>query len=337
MLLVPSRQQHLVPFLLLFLLPLSLDAKEDEIRGYVIRIISEDSIAVMTNRGTEVTITLHAVDAPEKWQDHGEEAADGLSRMLYRKSVRVELQGKGERGHRRGTVLLGKEDINLKMIAQGLAWHVANHWGHSGASQKQSEIYSKAEANAKAKKIGLWSATDLIPPWEFRSIPAEVRANLEKNNRLAWANRLEEQAERLKKAHASRKELHFSQAAVLQRQTTCLLNQYSQSTKRQLLARQTELRGNIKTNTSRLGELRQEAKEYGSYETWRIEQKKRDWLRSGIWTHGEIERLAATMERTRQIKLDTYDIEIRSFERTIAKQKEELKEVEKALAMLWRR
>ena len=67
-----------------------------------------------------------------------------------------------------GKVLLSKEDINLKQIEAGLAWH--NKIYQKQQSPEDREAYAKAEEEAREAKRGLWREPEPVPPWERRKI-----------------------------------------------------------------------------------------------------------------------------------------------------------------------
>ena len=60
-----------------------------------------------------------------------------------------------------GVVYLNGENVNLKQVADGNAW-----WYRFYA--KEEPNLQIAEEEAREKKLGLWKASNPIPPWEFR-------------------------------------------------------------------------------------------------------------------------------------------------------------------------
>jgi len=59
-----------------------------------------------------------------------------------------------------GIVYLAKEDINLKMVAEGMAWHYSYF--------DKTPEYAAAEAAARQGKKGLWASPDHVNPYEWR-------------------------------------------------------------------------------------------------------------------------------------------------------------------------
>jgi len=66
-----------------------------------------------------------------------------------------------------GTVFVGDTDINLKMIADGQAWHYKKF--------DKTPAYAKAEDVAKSKRLGLWGDPMPIEPETFRHNPVKRR------------------------------------------------------------------------------------------------------------------------------------------------------------------
>jgi endonuclease YncB( thermonuclease family) len=60
------------------------------------------------------------------------------------------------------------------LIREGLAWAYAKYLAEASVETQQS--YTAAEAAARASRIGLWAGADPQPPWEYRKIEKEQRA-----------------------------------------------------------------------------------------------------------------------------------------------------------------
>jgi endonuclease YncB( thermonuclease family) len=64
-------------------------------------------------------------------------------------------------------------DAGLAMVAQGMAkWYRAYAREQTPEARGQHEF---AESEARAKRAGLWSDLDLVPPWEWRGARANAR------------------------------------------------------------------------------------------------------------------------------------------------------------------
>ena len=51
-------------------------------------------------------------------------------------------------------------DLSVALVAEGLAWHYTQY--------SDDPELARAEAQARAAEIGLWSQSSPVPPWEFR-------------------------------------------------------------------------------------------------------------------------------------------------------------------------
>ncbi len=62
--------------------------------------------------------------------------------------------------------LLSGEDVNLKQIKAGMAWHDKE----SGLNQTTADrrAYARAEQRARANRSGLWAIANPIPPWRWK-------------------------------------------------------------------------------------------------------------------------------------------------------------------------
>ena len=67
-----------------------------------------------------------------------------------------------------------RQDAGLELIKEGFAWAYAKYLPEASVETQQS--YTAAEAAARAARIGLWADADPQPPWEYRKIEKEQRA-----------------------------------------------------------------------------------------------------------------------------------------------------------------
>jgi endonuclease YncB( thermonuclease family) len=129
----------------------------------VARIIDGDTISI-----GEVRIRLEGIDAPELGQTCprerfgtwpcGQAAADELTRLLGTQDVACQNKGLDKYGRVLGLCVAGGLDVNAEMVRRGLAW----------AFVRYSTLYVAQEADARARKIGIWQG-DAQPAWEYRA------------------------------------------------------------------------------------------------------------------------------------------------------------------------
>ena len=103
---------------------------------------------------------LNGIDAPEKKQAFGAKSKARLGELVAGKDVMVEWKEKDTYGRTMGKVTQNGVDVNLQMVKEGLAWYYRKY-------SKSAEL-SRAEAEAKAGKKGLWADQNPVPPWDFR-------------------------------------------------------------------------------------------------------------------------------------------------------------------------
>jgi endonuclease YncB( thermonuclease family) len=126
------------------------------------RIVDGDTIHIGKTK-----IRLHGIDAPETKQECyrvggspyrcGEAATDALRVIIGADPVRCD-GGAYDRYKRLIAVCFaGTKDLNAEMVRQGWAL----------AYRKYSTAYVAEEANAKAKKLGLWRG-QFVAPWDWR-------------------------------------------------------------------------------------------------------------------------------------------------------------------------
>jgi micrococcal nuclease len=149
-------------FVAFLVLALTTALLADELRGKVVSIADGDTITVLDANKKQHKVRLTGIDAPEKKQAFGAKSKDRMGELVAGKDVVVEWKENDTYGRTLGKVRQGALDINLQMIKDGMAWHYKKF--------SKSEEFSKAEAEAKVDKKGLWADPNPVPPWEFRKL-----------------------------------------------------------------------------------------------------------------------------------------------------------------------
>ena len=149
----------LVVAIVLALLPQASPAA-DAFVGRVIKVIDGDTVTLLVN-DRRVKVRLTEIDAPEREQPWGVEAANALSEKVYRLKVSVQPSG-ADSGRILGRVFIASRDINREMIREGHAWAYRKYL--------TDETLIGDEDYARAQHLGLWSLpeSDRIAPWEWR-------------------------------------------------------------------------------------------------------------------------------------------------------------------------
>lgn len=140
---------------LAFLSPFSLYAER------VVKVSDGDTITVLDDENRQSRVRLWGIDAPESKQAFGKASQKHLAKAVAGKDVRLEIKGKDRYGRIIARVWIDNEDVCLRQIRDGFAWHYKHY--------APDEIeFAKAEEKARERHLGLWQDRNPIPPWEFR-------------------------------------------------------------------------------------------------------------------------------------------------------------------------
>lgn len=164
----------LVPLAILGLLSLSVGQSNDPelVEGRVIFVTDGDEIRVKTVDGRVFTVRLHGLDAPEKDQHYGAAARKELESRSLDKEARIVIHRRDSQGRYMGTVFVEGQDIGVRMLENGSAWHYKRLSGEQSSETRAR--YAKAELKARESGVGLWAAATPMPPWEFREGTGQV-------------------------------------------------------------------------------------------------------------------------------------------------------------------
>jgi micrococcal nuclease len=148
-------------FLILFLFnAIAFSADTGAFKGRVIGVLDGDTIEVLKDKAP-VRIRLFGIDSPERDQDFGTRARQFTSNKVFRKTVEVVPVEKDQYNRLVAKVYIDGKYLNQMIVAEGFAW-----W-YKRCAPKDVDL-RKAEDEARAAKIGLWSHPRPIPPWKFR-------------------------------------------------------------------------------------------------------------------------------------------------------------------------
>ncbi|HEX4844108.1 MAG TPA: thermonuclease family protein [Limnobacter sp.] len=150
----------------------------DHFEGTVVRVADGDTLTVQDNDGRSRKVRMHAVDAPEMQQAHGEQSRQWLTAQVLNKPVKVVINNTDRYKRVVGKVVLpgepcgqahcpGDVDINLQGIAQGQLWWYRDYAKTQTRSDRQA--YETAETQAREQRLGLWRAPNPQAPWQWRS------------------------------------------------------------------------------------------------------------------------------------------------------------------------
>ena len=132
----------------------------------VIRVYDGDTLNLDV-QGETVRIRLYGIDAPESGQDGNVAATRFLRRLVLEHPVEVKVMETDRLNLAFAIVIReGKESsVNAAMVANGYAWVNTD-----GCRTKECNRWKKIESQARMLKLGIWSAYDVVPPWEFKKL-----------------------------------------------------------------------------------------------------------------------------------------------------------------------
>ncbi|MFA5520259.1 MAG: thermonuclease family protein [Castellaniella sp.] len=106
-------------------------------------------------------IRLDQIDAPEINQAWGTRSRDYLRSLCpLRSPVKIHDLGPDRYGRTLARVFCQGKDVNAAMVAAGAAW-VYDHYA-------DDEALYRLQADARKARRGLWAASKVVRPWEFR-------------------------------------------------------------------------------------------------------------------------------------------------------------------------
>ncbi len=148
----------LLLFSLLYEVPASAQVG-DTFTATVSRVADGDTITVVHN-GDTTRIRLDSIDTPEMDQPFGSQARALTSSRVLNRKVIVTVHDVDRYGRLVSRVQIGGVDLSAALVSEGFAWHYTRY--------SDDPVLARAEAEARAKKIGLWSQRSPVSPWEFR-------------------------------------------------------------------------------------------------------------------------------------------------------------------------
>jgi endonuclease YncB( thermonuclease family) len=145
-------------------------------KARVARVIDGDTIQVV-REGASTRVELAGVDCPESGQPFAADARKHTTAHALRKDALFTVTDEEET--LRAVVTVAEPSLNEDLLARGLAWYDKE----TANDPKLAEL----EAEAREKKLGLWSDPDPVPPWEWRELPPEERIRRAKEARQGGA------------------------------------------------------------------------------------------------------------------------------------------------------
>jgi micrococcal nuclease len=162
-----SRSAFAVGFLVLLLANTVL-GQQPVIHGRVVAVTDGDTLKVLVAGQQLSRIRLAFCDAPEKKQAFGARAKQAMSELVFGKDIDLLPHAIDRYGRTVAQVVSDGKDVGTEMLREGLAWVYDRYI--TEASTEVQNAYRKAQEEAKAEGLGLWSDPKSIPPWIFRDL-----------------------------------------------------------------------------------------------------------------------------------------------------------------------
>jgi endonuclease YncB( thermonuclease family) len=105
------------------------------------------------------------IDAPERKQAFGRKSTKNLARYVAGEFIEVEYEKRDRYGRIVGKLLKQGQDINLKQVKDGFAWHYKAY--QKEQTKLDRVLYGSAEIEARKQRIGLWQVP-AVAPWDYR-------------------------------------------------------------------------------------------------------------------------------------------------------------------------
>lgn len=147
------------------LVSVSVAATAESLVGQVVGITDGDTLTLLVDRQAH-TVRIAGIDAPEKRQAWGEKSKTNLSSLAFNQEAVAECPKVDRWGRQICRVLVGGNDVGLAQVQDGMAWWYRKYAREQSADDQST--YESAELMAKMRRLGLWSDTNPLPPWDFR-------------------------------------------------------------------------------------------------------------------------------------------------------------------------
>ncbi len=134
--------------------------------GVVTRVADGDTFTLQTRNGEKYKVRCQAVDAPELAQEFGEESRSVYNELVYRKTVRVEVDKRDKYERIVGRIWCEDPvtgtwfDVEEIMLKRGMVWHYSRY--------NDEEKLIRAQAEAQRNRVGVWTQRNPKKPENWR-------------------------------------------------------------------------------------------------------------------------------------------------------------------------
>jgi micrococcal nuclease len=150
---------------------LASSGEQPSFQAKVIHVDDGDTVVALTENGEKVTVRLASIDAPETFknrckpgQPFAQKAKDALSSMVHGKTVLFACHDRDIYGRQVCDIQQEYSTVSRELVSAGFAW--ANT---SNKRYLRDKTLPSLEDQARLTRRGMWSTSDNVPPWEWRS------------------------------------------------------------------------------------------------------------------------------------------------------------------------
>ena len=177
-----------VPFALLVttaLVSASHAQVSQDFHAQVVRVTDGDTIVVEDAGGLRHKVRIVSIDAPEKGrrgytgQAYAERARQNLARLVENRTVFLDVRELDDYGRILAQVWVDGAgepdgvDAGLEQVCAGYAWLYEAF--ASTLSPTDQRAYRACQAAAMGGRLGLWRASNQVPPWVWRHTGSGAR------------------------------------------------------------------------------------------------------------------------------------------------------------------
>jgi endonuclease YncB( thermonuclease family) len=148
---------------IIVILGLAIPGDPSDFTGKVVGISDGDTLTVLAPGDRPVKVRLHGIDAPETGQPFGSRAKQAASELAFGQVVRIEVRDTDRYGRTVAEVIMPDgRSLNRELVREGMAWHYVKY------APGDREL-GALQVRAREGKVGLWSESGPIAPWDWRS------------------------------------------------------------------------------------------------------------------------------------------------------------------------
>ena len=150
------------PLFFMLVLGLTCQQARADVKALVTSVSDGDTLIVQDASGSQYTVNLYGVDAPERGQLFSDTARRFTASLALREKIILPIQPPAEKEPVICDVILPDGgNLGERLIQEGWAW-----WDCDGCPDRPA--LGELQAIAKDRRKGVWRQENPTPPWEYR-------------------------------------------------------------------------------------------------------------------------------------------------------------------------